>query len=60
MGSAEMMQARVDHETHMKAVRSSEEGDHPDYFDNEDEPDVIRLSPEQAKTVFSTVEGDED
>jgi len=58
--SAVMMQGRVDIEAHLKAVRASEEGDEPDYFDDGDEPSVIRFSPEQAKTVFSSVEDHED
>jgi hypothetical protein len=46
MGSAQMMQERVEHELHMKSVRSREEGDPPDYLDAEDdEVPVIRMAP---------------
>jgi hypothetical protein len=58
MGSAEMMQARVDHETHMKAVRAREEGDGPEYLEDEEDPGVIRFSPEEAKSAFSSLDED--
>jgi hypothetical protein len=46
MGSAQMMQERVEHELHMKSVRSREEGDPPDYLEAEDdEVPVIRMAP---------------
>ena len=46
MGSAQMMQERVEHELHMKSVRSREEGDLPAYLeDEEDEVGVIRMAP---------------
>jgi hypothetical protein len=55
MGSASMMQARVEHEQHLEAVRSMQEGDMPDYLNEDDEDGTpIRLSGEQAAALFST------
>lgn len=46
MGSAQMMQERVENELHMKSVRSREEGDLPAYLDDEEaEVGVIRMAP---------------
>jgi hypothetical protein len=57
MGTATMMQARVDNELHMKAVRSMQDGDMPDYLDEDDDGgEPIRLSGEEAAALFSTVE----
>jgi hypothetical protein len=56
MGSAQMMQERVEQELHMKAMRSREDGDLPDYLDEDDEDgEPIRLSGEQAAEMFSTL-----
>lgn len=61
MGTAAMMAARVDAERHQKAVQAHDAGDVPDYLDeDDDEPDVIRMSPEEAQAVFSPVEGAEE
>lgn len=60
MGSAVMMQARVNAELHQKAVQAREAGDEPEYLDDDGEPEVLRLTPEEAKTVFPVIEADED
>lgn len=61
MGTAVMMAARVDAERHQKAVQAHDEGDVPDYLDDEaDDADVIRMSPEEAQAAFSPVEGGEE
>ena len=59
-GTAIMMQARVNAELHQKAVQAREEGDEPEYLDEDEEADVIRLSPEQAQAVFSPVNRTDD
>jgi hypothetical protein len=60
MGSAQMMQERVEHELHMKSVRSREEGDLPDYLDSEDDDsEPLRLSGEEAAALFSTFKDEE-
>jgi len=59
--SAQMMTARVSSEAHEKAIRARDDGDVPDYFAaGEEETQVLRLSPEEAQTVFSTVNSDEE
>ena len=60
MGSAVMMQARVNAELHQKAVQAREAGDEPEYLDDDGEPEVLRLTIEEAKSVFSPVNRDED
>jgi len=60
MGSAQMMQERVEHELHMKSVRSREEGDLPDYLDSEDDDsEPLRLSGKEAAALFSTFKEEE-
>jgi len=59
--SALMMAARVATEAHEKAIRARDDGDVPDYFaDGQEDAQVLRLSPEEAQTVFSTVNSDEE
>jgi hypothetical protein len=61
MGSAAMMQLRVHRELHEKAVQAHDGGDVPDYLDDEDEdPPVLRLSPEEAQAAFGPIEVEED
>ena len=60
MGSAAMMQARVNAEQHAKAIQAREQGDEPEYLDAEDGAEVLRLTPEEAKSVFAAVDADED
>lgn len=61
MGTAAMMAVRIEAELHMKAVQAREEGDVPDYLDDEsDDPVVIRLSPEDAQAAFSSFEPEEE
>jgi hypothetical protein len=52
MGSATMMALRVEREAHQKTVRDREEGDMPDYLDEESDAPAVRLSPEEARTHF--------
>ena len=59
--SAQMMAARVAAESHERAIRARDDGDVPDYFaDTEEDTQVLRLSPEEAQTVFSAVDSDEE
>lgn len=55
LGTAAMMQVRVDAELHQKSVRSMEEGDLPDYLDEDDtEGEPIRISAEEAAALFGS------
>lgn len=62
MGTAAMMHLRIDAELHQKAVQGQEEGDLPDYFDEDDGADMepLRLSPEQAAELFGSMPDDND
>jgi hypothetical protein len=60
MGTAAMMQLRVDREEHERRFRESlGEGDGPEYLDEDSDSEPIRLSGEEAAALFSTF-GDED
>ena len=55
MGTASMMQARVNAEWHQKAMLKGEGDERPAYFDEEDgDAEPIRLSGEEAAVLFST------
>ena len=55
MGSAAMMAFRVENERHQRAVQSHEEGDLPDYLDEDDEESSpLRLSPDEAAKLFGS------
>ena len=56
MGTAAMMQIRVDAEAHSDRVKAQEDGYPPQYLDEEDEAPAVRLSPEEAKRHFSADE----
>ena len=59
--SAQMMASRVAAEAHEKAIRARDEGDVPDYFaDGEEDTQVLRLSPEEAQSAFSSVDSEEE
>jgi hypothetical protein len=54
--SATMMAHRVERESHQKTVRAREEGDLPDYLGEEPEVPAVRLSPDEAKALFTPEE----
>jgi hypothetical protein len=54
--SADMMALRVERESHQKTVRAREEGDLPDYLGEEPEAPAVRLSPDEAKALFTPEE----
>ena len=56
MGSATMMALRVEREAHQKTVRAREDGDLPNYLEEESDAPAVRLSPEEARTHFSADE----
>jgi hypothetical protein len=54
--SATMMALRVERESHHKTVRAREDGDLPDYLGEEPEVPAVRLSPDEAKALFTPEE----
>ena len=59
--SAAMMLARLSAEAHTESVRQLEDGDPPDYLkDREEEPPVLRLSREEARAAFSSIQAGEE
>ena len=51
--SAAMMALRVEREFHQKTVRAREEGDIPEYLGEEHAVPAVRLSPDEAKALFT-------